>query len=76
MYETDRKELYQTINTKLNVDLSHIPSHENKIQEIFYSEDLGILNALGKFIKNSLQKRESTICHTLAHQYVYYQTIT
>ena len=76
MYEIERKELYSTIKSKINVDLSRNQTREMKIQEIFSSENLGILNALGKFIKNALQKRENTICHILPPQYVYYQTIT
>ena len=75
MYETERKELYTTIQEKLNVDISHILTFEERIQETFYSENLGTLNALGKFIKIALQKRENTICHILPAQYVYYQTI-
>ena len=50
MHVTERKELYNMIKAKINVDIPHIPSHLEKIQEIFYSEDLAILNALGKFI--------------------------
>ena len=76
MYEIERKELYSTIKSKINVDLSRNQTREMKIQEIFSSENLGILNALGKFIKHALQKRENTICHILPPQYVYYQTIT
>ena len=76
MYKTERKELYNKIASKLNVEISHIPSHDKKVQEIFYSEDLGVLNALGKYITKSLQKRENTICHILENQYIYYQTIT
>ena len=64
-----------TINCKLKIDLSYSEAHEWRTQEIFYSENLGVINALGKFIKNALQKRESTICHILLLQYVYYQTI-
>ena len=69
MYERERKELYNIITSKINVQLSHIPTHEEKIQEIFYSEDLGTLNALGKFIKTALQKRESMICHKTSTGY-------
>ena len=76
MHVTGRKELYNMIKAKINVDISHIPSHPEKIQEIFYSEDLAILNALGKFIKNALEKRETTTCHVLPPHYVYYSTKT
>ena len=76
MYETERKELYNTIKAKLNMDLTHILNYENRIQEIFNSVNLGTLNALGKFIKNALHKRENTICHILPEQYVYYQINT
>ena len=76
MHVTERKELYNMIKAKINVDIPHIPSHPEKIQEIFYSEDLAILNALGKFIKNALEKRETTTCHVLPPHYVYYSTKT
>ena len=75
MYETERKDFYNMINSKLNVDISHGHTHEEIIHEIFYSENLGILNALGKFIKIALEKRETTICHVLPLHYVYYQKI-
>ena len=76
MYQNERKEFYNTIKYKINVDLSNNLSNERKSEEIFYSEDLGILNAFGKFVKNRLQKRENTICHIVPPHYVYYQTIT
>ena len=76
MYQNERKEFYNTIKYKINVDLSNNLSNERKSEEFFYSEDLGILNAFGKFVKNGLQKRENTICHIVPPHYVYYQTIT
>ena len=75
MYGTERKEFYDTIKSKIKVDLSHSPNHETRIQEIIYSENLGALNALGKFIKNALQKRENTICHILPSKYIFYQRV-
>ena len=75
MYETERKNFYNMINSKLNMDITHSHTHEEIIHEIFYSENLGILNALGKFIKIALEKRETTICHVLPLHYVYYQKI-
>ena len=76
MYEMERKEFHLYIKENLNVDLSKNETPEKKIQKIFYSEHLGALNALGKFIKNALQKRDKTICHIHPPHYVYYQTIT
>ena len=76
MYEIERTELHLYINENLNVDLSSIETPEKKMREIFYSEHLGALNALGKFIKNALEKRDKTICHIHPQHYVYYQTIT
>ena len=70
MYEAERRELYNIVYSKLNVDLSHGHTHEYKLQEIFCSDDLAILNAFGKFIKNALQKREYTICHILSPHYI------
>ena len=34
MHVTERKELYNMIKAKINVDIPHIPSHPEKIQEI------------------------------------------
>ena len=75
MYSNERSEFYDTIKSKIKVDLSHSPNNETRIQEIFYSENLGTLNALGKFIKNAFQKRENTICHILPSKYIFYQTV-
>ena len=74
IYQQERKELYNTIKSKINVDLSRSPTYE-KLEEFFYSGDLAILNAFGKFVKNGFQKRENTICHIVPHKYIYYQTI-
>ena len=75
MHIVERQKFYNTVEAKLNVDLSRIFSHEDKLKEIFHSEDLAILNAFGKYIKNSFKKRESTICHVLAPHYIYYADI-
>ena len=72
MHVVERHELYNIIKHKTNIDIARIPTYEDKIREIFYSEDLAVLNALGKFIKNALKKRESIICHVLPPHYVYY----
>ena len=72
MHVVERHELYNIIKHKTNIDIARIPTYEDKIKEIFYSEDLAVLNALGKFIKNALKKRESIICHVLPPHYVYY----
>ena len=57
----------------MNVDLSLIPTIEEKIINIFSSNDLSSLNALGKFNKNALSKRENVTCYVLPPHYVYYQ---
>ena len=44
------------------------------LSKIFASDDLSSLNAIGKFIKNSLQKRENTTLYTLPPHYVLYHT--
>ena len=75
MHIVERQKFYNTVEAKLNVDLSRIFSHEDKLKEIFHSEDLAILNAFGKYIKNSFKKRESTICLVLAPHYIYYADI-
>ena len=62
-HEVERKELYQYVKSTMKIDLSRNEPPENKIQEIFSTDNLGTLNALGKFIKHALQKRENTICH-------------
>ena len=76
LYQNERKEFYNTTKSKINVDLSRNPNNERNLEKIFYSDDLAILNALGKFVKNGLQKRENTICHIVPPHYIYYQTIT
>ena len=72
MHVTARIGLVNKIKTKINVDILQSPSHEEKLKEIFLSEDLAILNAFGKFAKNSFEKRENTICYVLPPHYIYY----
>ena len=72
MHVIERYKLIDTIKAKINVDLSQSPTHQEKLNEIFYSEDLSILNALGKFINNALKKRDSTSCYILPTQYIFY----
>ena len=62
MYEMERKEFHSYIKENLNVDLSSNETPEKKIQEIFYSEHLGALNALGKFIKMHYKNATRRIC--------------
>ena len=56
MHEIERKELHLYVNSNINIGLSPNETPENKIQEIFSSENLGTLNALGKFIKKCITK--------------------
>ena len=73
MHIVERKEFYNLVKAKLNVDISQsLFSQEDKLKEIFHSDDLAILNAFGKFLRNSLQKRENVICHVLAPHYICY----
>ena len=51
----ERHELYNVIKHKTNIDIARIPTYEDKMRDFFYSEDLAVLNALGKFIKNALK---------------------
>ena len=72
MHVTERAELINTIKAKINVDISQSPTHKEKLKEIFLSEDLALLNAFGKFVKNALKKRETTSCYVLPPHYIYY----
>ena len=72
MHITERNNFYNMVKAKLDVDISQNPSHENRLKEIFLSEDLAILNAFGKYAKQSLKKRENVTCHVLAPHYIYY----
>ena len=76
MHQKTRREFFDTIKQNMNMDLSLSSNHREIFQHILNSEDLGILNALGKFIKNALQKRENTICHIFPPHYIFYQTTT
>ena len=73
MHETERRKLFEVLKHKMNVDLSLIPTIEERIISIFSSNDLSTLNALGTFIKNALSKRENVTCYVLPPHYVYYQ---
>ena len=76
MHVIERKILFDTIIDK-NADLAQYlyPSkYDLLIKEIFLMGNLSILNALGKFIRNGLQKRENVSCHILPPHYVYYQS--
>ena len=46
----------------------------DNLSKIFASDDLCLLSAIGKFIKNSLQKRENMTLYTLPPHYVLYHT--
>ena len=75
MHVIERNKFYDTIKTKLNIDLSTSLPDVDKLKTLFNSEDLSVLNALGKYIKISLNKRENTTCYVLPPHYVYYCTI-
>ena len=72
MHICERNELINFIISKTNTSFSASPSFENKSREIFKSDDLSILNALGKYIKNAFEKRENTTCYCLPQHYVLY----
>ena len=72
MHVTDRIELINKIQSKINMNIYQHLSEEEKLKEIFLSEDLAILNAFGKFTKNSFTKRENTTCYVLPPHYIYY----
>ena len=72
MHVSERIELFNTLKTEFNVDISQYPTHEEKIKQIFISEDLAMLNAFGKFVQNGLKKRETTSCYIQPPHYVYY----
>ena len=72
MHSSDRMELINTIKDKINVDISRNVPHEEKLKYIFFSEDLAVLNALGKFAQNAFKKRDTTSLYVLPPHYVYY----
>ena len=74
MHQAARREFFESLKQKMNMDLSLSTNPREILQHIFRFEDLGVLNALGKFTKNALQKRENTICYILPPHYVFYQT--
>ena len=73
MHGMERKQLFNTVKCKMNVDLPLNHTREDMIQRLFSFGDLSTLNALGKFIQHALKKRENMTCHILPSQYVYYQ---
>ena len=76
MYINEREDLYNTIETKININPSQIYDYKERLLLIFNSENLGALNALGKFVKNAMQKRDNTVMHNFPPHYIYYQTLT
>lgn len=76
MHGIERKQLFNTVKCKINVDLLLNHTRADMIQTLFTFGDLSTLNALGKFIHHALKKRDNTTCHILPSQYVYYQRKT
>ena len=70
----DRSKLFETLQQKIDVNTKNKIDQVDTINKIFASDDLSLLNAIGKFIKNSLQKRENTTLYTLPPHYVLYHT--
>ena len=67
-----RREFINTIKSKNYTPLSQCAEN---MKQILLSEDLGILNAVGKFIKTSFQKRENTTLLSMPpNYYIYYTT--
>ena len=57
-YTGERKTTFETIKKITNIDLSIKENEIENLQILFNSNSLSALNALGKFIKNSLSNRE------------------
>ena len=74
MHMRDRSKLFETLQQKIDVNTKNKIDQVDTINKIFASDDLSLLNAIGKFIKNSLQKRENTTLYTLPPHYVLYHT--
>ena len=73
MHVTERTEFFNILKTEFNVDILQYPNHEEKIGQIFSSEDLAMLNAFGKFVQNGLKKRETISCYIQPPHFVYYR---
>ena len=57
-----------TLKNKTGVDLTqgyYYQNRENLIKQIFTIVDLSVQNALGKFIRDALKKRENSALHIL-----------
>ena len=74
MHIRDRSKLFETLEQKININTKDKMNQADTLSKIFASDDLSSLNAIGKFIKNSLQKRENTTLYTLPPHYVLYHT--
>ena len=74
MYVTERNDMINKIETKINFDISKHLTYEEKLQEIFVPEDLAVLNTFGKFIKIATEKRETTSCYINPPHFVLYST--
>ena len=73
MHIAERTELFETLQNKTNIDISH-PEHQEEIsKKMFSTDDLASLNAIGKFICNAFKKRENTTFYTQPCQFIFYQ---
>ena len=72
MHIYNRNELLKSIKLKTNLDFSTNPSYEEISQEIFKSDDITILNAIGKYIKSAFEERENATFHILPQNYTLY----
>ena len=75
MHVTERNDLFKILKTDFNLDLSNFPTNEEKINQIFSSDDLAMLNAFGKFIQHGLTKRENMSCYVQPPEFVFYKNI-
>ena len=57
-YADERSFTFQFIKSQSNIDLFSGTNRMNNLKNLFISDSISSLNALGKFIKNSLKKRE------------------
>ena len=73
MHVAERNELFKILKTEFNLDLSKYTTHEEKMNQIFCSDDLAMLNAFGKFVQNGLNKRENMSCYVQPPEYVLYR---
>ena len=74
MHIRDRENLFETLQQKIDVKTKSQIDQMGTINKIFAKNDLSVLNAIGKFTKNSLEKRENTTFHKLPPHYVFYHT--